>query len=140
MVTLAFASLAAPVQVVVGDWAARHVAETQPVKLAAIEGLQRTEKGAPFTIGGFYDAGSGEMRYGIEIPKLLSLLADHDPNARSTGLDSVPAADRPPVNIVHFAFQTMVGIGTGLALLGTLFFVTWLRSGDCRARAGSTAR
>ena len=127
VVTLAFASLAAPVQVVVGDWAARTVAETQPVKLAAIEGLQRTEKGAPFTIGGFYDAAKGEMRYGVEIPKLLSLLAHHDPNAEVTGLEVVKPADRPPVNIVHFAFQTMVAIGTGLALLGTLFFVTWFR-------------
>src|SRR5215207_8318970 len=127
VVTLAFASLAAPVQVVVGDWAARHVAETQPVKLAAIEGLQRTQEGAPFTLGGFYDADRGEVRFGIEVPKLLSLLAHHDPNARVTGLDSVPEADRPPVNIVRIAFQTMVGIGTGLALLGAIFFVTWLR-------------
>jgi cytochrome d ubiquinol oxidase subunit I len=127
VVTLAFASLAAPVQVVVGDWAARSIAETQPVKLAAIEGLQHTEKGAPFTLGGFYDADTGEMRDGIAVPKLLSLLADHDPNGTVTGLDSVPEDDRPPVNIVHWAFQTMVGIGTGLALLGVVFFVTWLR-------------
>ena len=61
------------------------------------------------------------------MPKLLSLLADHDPNAEVIGLDSVPAEDRPPVNIVHWSFQIMVGIGTGLALLGTVFFVTWLR-------------
>ena len=127
VVTLAFASLAAPVQVVVGDWAARTIAETQPVKLAAIEGLQHTERGAPFTLGGFYDAGTGEMRDGLAVPKLLSLLADHDPNGTVTGLDSVPADDRPPVNIVHWAFQTMVGIGTGLALLGVVFFATWLR-------------
>jgi cytochrome d ubiquinol oxidase subunit I len=127
VVTLAFASLAAPVQVVVGDWAARTIAETQPVKLAAIEGLQHTERGAPFTLGGFYDADTGEMRAGLAVPKLLSLLADHDPNGTVTGLDSVPEADRPPVNIVHWAFQTMVGIGTGLALLGVVFFATWLR-------------
>jgi len=44
-----------------------------------------------------------------------------------TGLDSVPEADRPPVNIVRFSFQTMIAIGTGLVLLGTLFFVTWFR-------------
>src|SRR3954462_6451404 len=68
VVTLAFASLAAPVQGVVGDWAARHVAETQPVKLAAIEGLQHTTAGAPFTIGGI-----------VEVPKMLSVLAFHDP-------------------------------------------------------------
>jgi len=127
VVTLAFASLAAPVQVVIGDWAGRQVAESQPVKLAALEGLTRTQEGAPFTFGGFYDEEKGEVRYGIEIPKLLSLLANHDPNARVTGLESVPARDRPPVNVVRFAFQTMVGIGTLLALLGTVFLVTWLR-------------
>jgi cytochrome d ubiquinol oxidase subunit I len=127
VVTLAFASLTAPVQVVVGDWAARHVAETQPVKLAAIEGLARTQEGAPFTLGGFYDADREEVRFGIEVPRLLSLLAHHDPDAEVIGLESVPREDRPPVNIVRYAFQTMVGIGTGLALLGTIFFVTWLR-------------
>ena len=127
VVALSFAALAAPVQVVVGDWAGRQVAESQPIKLAAFEGVTRTQDGAPFTIGGFYDERTGEVRYGIEIPKLLSLLAHHDPNARVVGLDAVRPEDRPPVNIVRFAFQTMVGIGTALALLGTVFFVTWLR-------------
>ena len=56
VVALSFAALAAPVQVIVGDWAGRQVAENQPVKLAAIEGLPTTTEGAPFTIGGFYDA------------------------------------------------------------------------------------
>jgi len=116
VVTLAFASLAAPVQVVVGDWAGRTVAENQPVKLAAFEGLQQTQAGAPFTLAGV-----------VEIPKMLSILAFHDPNATVTGLDSVPPDDRPPVTIVRVAFQTMVGIGTGLALLGTVFFLTWWR-------------
>jgi cytochrome d ubiquinol oxidase subunit I len=127
VVTLAFASLAAPVQIVVGDWAGRDVAKSQPVKLAAMEGLQKTEKGAPFTLGGFYDAGRGEVRYGIHVPRMLSLLARHDPNAKVVGLESVPPRDRPPVNVVRIAFQTMVSIGSALALLGVVFFVTWLR-------------
>ena len=127
VVALSFACLAAPVQVIVGDWAARSVAEDQPVKLAAFEGLVRTQEGAPFTIGGVFDEDEQRVRWGIEIPKLLSVLAAHDPNARITGLDSVPPEDRPPVNVVRLAFQTMVGIGTGLALLGAVFFVTWLR-------------
>jgi len=116
VVTLAFASLAAPVQVVVGDWAGRTVAEHQPTKLAAFEGLQHTQAGAPFTLLGIF-----------EIPKMLSVLAYHNPNATVQGLDAVPPDDRPPVTIVRVAFQTMVGIGTGLALLGVVFFVTWLR-------------
>jgi cytochrome d ubiquinol oxidase subunit I len=127
VVTLAFACLAAPVQVIVGDWAARTVADHQPVKLAAFEGLSRTQEGAPFTIGGVFDEREQRVKWGIEVPRLLSVLSAHDPNARVTGLDSVPPGDRPPVNVVRFAFQTMVSIGTGLALLGAVFFLTWFR-------------
>jgi cytochrome bd ubiquinol oxidase subunit I len=127
VVALSFACLAAPVQVIVGDWAARSVTERQPVKLAAFEGLVKTTKGAPFTIGGVFDEDEQRVRWGIEVPRLLSILAKHDPNATITGLDSVAPEDRPPVNVVRFAFQTMVGIGTGLALLGAVFFLTWWR-------------
>src|SRR3954451_18440705 len=55
VVTLSFAALAAPAQVVVGDWAGRQVAENQPTKLAAFEGLAETTRGAPLTVGGYYD-------------------------------------------------------------------------------------
>jgi cytochrome d ubiquinol oxidase subunit I len=127
VVALSFACLASPVQVVIGDWAARTVADDQPVKLAAFEGLSRTQAGAPLTIGGIFDEDEQRVRYGIEVPKLLSLLSEHDPDARVTGLEAVPPQDRPPVNVVRFAFQTMVGIGTGLALLGAVFLATWLR-------------
>jgi cytochrome bd ubiquinol oxidase subunit I len=125
VVPLTVAALASPVQVVVGDWVARDVAQTQPVKLAALEGLGRTEQGAPEHLLGWYDG--TEVRYGIRIPRLLSLLAFHSPNATVQGLDTVPAQDRPPVNVVRFAFQTMVGIGTLLALLGVVYAVAWLR-------------
>jgi cytochrome d ubiquinol oxidase subunit I len=127
VVTLAFASLCAPVQVIIGDWAGREVAQRQPVKLAAMEGLQTTTRGAPFTFGGFYDESRGEVRFGLEMPRLLSLLAFHNPNAVVQGLDIVPPEDRPPVNVVRYSFQTMVGIGTFLAALGSFFLVVWLR-------------
>jgi cytochrome d ubiquinol oxidase subunit I len=127
VVALSFASLAALAQGPVGDWAGRQVAASQPVKLAAFEGVPRTTDSVAFTIGGFYDADREEVRYGIEIPYLLSLLAHHDPTATVTGLDSVPESDRPPVNIVRYAFQAMVGIGTALAALSALFLLTWLR-------------
>jgi cytochrome d ubiquinol oxidase subunit I len=127
VVPLAFAALAAPIQVVVGDWAARTVTASQPVKLAAFEGLYRTEEGAAFHIGGFYDSERNEVRYGIKIPYLLSILAKHNPTAELTGLDSVPPEDRPPVNIVRTSFQTMIAIGTFLAALGSFFVFIWLR-------------
>ena len=125
IVPLTIAALAAPVQIVVGDWVARDVAKTQPVKLAALEGLAKTQKGAPEHLLGWYD-GDG-VEYGIKIPKLLSLLAFHDPNATVQGLDTVPVEDQPPVNVVRFSFQTMVAIGTGLALLGVVFLAAWFR-------------
>ncbi|HEX3509927.1 MAG TPA: cytochrome ubiquinol oxidase subunit I [Solirubrobacteraceae bacterium] len=115
-IPLAIAALASPVQVLVGDWAAREVAVEQPVKLAAIEGLAHTTSGASEHVLGWYTG--NRVRYGIGIPKLLSLLAFHNPNATVKGLDSVPAADRPPVNVVRVSFQLMVAIGTLLALLG----------------------
>ena len=69
------------------------------------------------------------MVYGIEIPRLLSLLAFHNPNATVKGLNIVPLADQPPVNVVRFAFQAMVGIGTLLALLGLVYLYLRLRRG-----------
>jgi cytochrome d ubiquinol oxidase subunit I len=126
---LTIAAIVAPAQVVVGDWAAREVTEHQPTKLAAFEGLAETEKGAGITILGWYDEDTGDLKYGIHLPKLLSLLAHHDPNATVRGLNEVAPEDRPPVNIVRFSFQTMVGIGTLMALFSVVFLVLWRRSG-----------
>jgi cytochrome d ubiquinol oxidase subunit I len=116
VVALSVAALVAPAQLLVGDWAARTVAERQPVKLAAFEGLEETTKGAPFSLIG-----------GIEVPKLLSLLAFHDPNATVKGLDTVPKDDQPPTNIVKLSFRTMVAIGSALAALGLWFIWFWWR-------------
>jgi cytochrome bd ubiquinol oxidase subunit I len=125
VVPLTAAALAAPAQVVVGDWAARDVAETQPVKLAALEGLGQTERGAPVHVLGWYD--DGEVKYGVKVPRLLSLLAFHDPDAEVKGLREVPADERPPVNVVRFTFQTMVGIGLFFALIGVVYLGVWVR-------------
>jgi cytochrome d ubiquinol oxidase subunit I len=126
-VPLVVAAIAAPAQVVVGDWAARSVAENQPTKLAAFEGVGHTESGAPLHIGGWYDEDKGEVRYGLKVPNLLSLLAFHDPNATVQGLDRVPTTDRPPVNVVRLAFSTMVAIGTLMAVFGVGLLVVWWR-------------
>jgi cytochrome d ubiquinol oxidase subunit I len=124
-IPLAAAVLAAPIQIVVGDWAGRDVARYQPTKLAAFEGLGQTTKGAPVHLLGWYT--NDHVRFGIKVPDLLSLLAFHDPNATVAGLDTVPAADRPPVNVVRIAFQTMVGIGSLLALIGVVFLAVQVR-------------
>jgi cytochrome d ubiquinol oxidase subunit I len=118
-ITMATGSVAAPLQVIVGDWAARDVAQYQPVKLAAMEGLAQTTKGAAEHILGYYNGHA--VVWGIEIPHLLSILAFHSYNATVQGLDIVPLSDQPPVNVVRYSFQTMVGIGSALALLGLVF-------------------
>jgi len=108
---------AAVLQPLSGDVSARVVATTQPVKLAALEGQWATERGAPLRIGGLPDAVREETRWALEIPYGLSLLAFHDPSAEVKGLRSVAPADRPPVAVVHLAFQAMVGLGSALALV-----------------------
>lgn len=124
-IPLTIAALAAPVQVLVGDWAGREVATYQPTKLAAIEGLGHTTKGADEHLLGWYT--NGEVKFGIPIPHGLSLLAFHSWRATVQGLDAVPPDDRPPVNLVRFSFQTMVGIGTLMALLGVFYLYIRIR-------------
>jgi cytochrome d ubiquinol oxidase subunit I len=125
LIPLTIAALASPVQLLVGDWAGREVADKQPTKLAALEGLYKTTRGPSEHILGWYT--DDQVKYGIAIPHLLSLLAFHSWNAKVQGLDAVPANQRPPINIERFAFQTMVGIGTLLALLGAVYLVMWVR-------------
>jgi cytochrome d ubiquinol oxidase subunit I len=124
-IPLTIAALASPVQVLIGDWVARDVAVAQPIKLAAIEGLHSTTRGAPEHLLGWYT--EGQVKYGIKIPKLLSLLAFHNPNAVVRGLDTVPADRQPPVNVVRVSFQLMVGLGTLLAALGAIYLFVRIR-------------
>jgi len=124
-IPLTIAALASPVQVLVGDWAARDVATQQPVKLAAFEGLAKTTKGADEHVLGWYE--DEKVKYGIAIPKLLSLLAFHNPDATVQGLDTVPKDRQPPINVVRIAFQAMVGIGTLLALLAVWLLAVRIR-------------
>jgi cytochrome d ubiquinol oxidase subunit I len=124
-IPLTIAAVVSPVQVLIGDWVARDVAAQQPIKLAAIEGLAHTTRGASEHLLGGYE--NGQVKFGIAIPKLLSLLAYHNPEATVAGLDTVPKDRQPPINVVRFAFQTMVGIGTLLALLGVWLLAVRIR-------------
>ena len=83
-------TLAAPLMIFSGDHTARYVANNEPAKLAAMEGDFKTQKGAPLTIYGWPDIEAGETRYGIEIPKLLSILSFDDPNRICQGLKRLP--------------------------------------------------
>lgn len=132
-ISLALGAIAAPVQVLVGDWAARFVASDQPTKLAAMEGLYRSGGHAPLSIGGLYLGDS--LKGALHIPSGLSLLLHLDPSAPVRGLDVVPPADRPPVAIVHLSFDVMVGIGVGLVALAAWFgWTAWRRRRLPRSR------
>lgn len=117
-ISLAVGAVAALIQPLSGDLLAKHVARTQPVKLAAMEGHWETERSAPLRIGGIPFEDEEVTRYSLEIPYLLSVLAFADPHAEVKGLKAFPKEDRPPVAITHFAFQIMVGLGTLLMFIG----------------------
>lgn len=120
-------AIAAVLQPLSGDRLAKLVNHTQPEKLAAMEALYKTQSGAPLLIGGLPDATTGEVHYGIELPKGLSFLAAGDPNATIKGLEEFPVDERPNVMLCHLSFQVMVGAGFALMALGALFFLVWRR-------------
>ena len=114
MVALTIGIPAALLQPISGDTSARAVARWQPVKLAAMESLLDTQRGAPLHL------------VGIEIPRALSLLAFRDPDAEVRGLSAFPRDVWPPIAPVHVAFQLMVILGTLMALVCAWAAVTAL--------------
>ncbi|WP_242342342.1 cytochrome ubiquinol oxidase subunit I [Anaeromyxobacter terrae] len=126
-IALGVGAVAALLQPLSGDFSARQVAATQPVKLAALEGQFRTERGAPLRIGGLPDVEARETRLALEIPYGLSLLAFHDPRAEVRGLEAFPRENWPNVRNVHLAFQVMVGLGSALALVALAYLYHRLR-------------
>lgn len=115
------AAIVAPLQIVLGDLHGLNTLEHQPVKVMAMEGhYQSHPEGAPLILFGIPNSAENRVDYAIQIPKASSLILKHDANAPLAGLDSVPAADRPPVGVVFWAFRIMVGLGFLMALLGAL--------------------
>ena len=126
--SLGLATVTALLQPLSGDLSAKHVAEHQPAKLAAMEAHFETERGASLVIGGIPNAETGEVRWAIRIPKLLSFMSFGDFDAEVKGLNDFPQDERPNVLISHLAFQVMVGCGLALIGLGLWFwFVRWRR-------------
>lgn len=128
LIPFAIAAMAVPMQFVAGDWAARQVFKQQPLKFAAQELVFETGDNKPEILGGLLI--DGEVRYGIAIPGLASFLADYSTSTEIVGLNTVPPRDRPPANIVHLAFQIMVGIASALLALVAWFAFVWWRRRD----------
>lgn len=119
MVPFVFASVAAVTQPFVGHVLGFGLDDRQPAKLAAFELAETTESPSPLRLGGVLI--DGEVKGAIDIPALGSLIAMNSPDKPVPGLDTIPEEDRPPVNMTHLAFQTMVSIGTLLAA-GVVWF------------------
>jgi cytochrome d ubiquinol oxidase subunit I len=131
LIPLTVAAIATPVQIFVGDVAAREVFQNEPAKFAAIEALARTDTHVPEVLGGYYD--DGQVHYGIEIPWGASILSGFSPSTEIRGLQDVPAEVRPTdraVTIVHLAFDVMVGVGMALLALSAWFGWSWWRRRD----------
>ena len=123
IVPFAFATVAALVQPVIGHVAGMRLATEQPSKLAAMELAVETETNSPLIIGGVLI--DGEVRGGIEIPSVGSLLARASTDRAVPGLNEFPVEDRPPANVVHLSFQTMVA--SGFAMIGIALWFWWKR-------------
>jgi cytochrome d ubiquinol oxidase subunit I len=122
-----FATVAALIQPVSGDIAAKFVARNQPAKLAAMEAHFTTEKRASLVIGGIPDTKNHKVDFAIRVPGLLSFMANGDFNSEVTGLDRIPPEDQPPVVITHYAFQAMVAFGMVMLGIGVLFLLVLFR-------------
>jgi cytochrome d ubiquinol oxidase subunit I len=110
------AAVLTPLQIVVGDFHGLNTLEHQPAKIAAIEGIWNTEKGAPLVLFALPNEKERRNDYAIEIPKGAALVLKHDADAELKGLNEFEP-DRPPVAPLFFGFRLMVGIGVGMLLL-----------------------
>lgn len=132
LVPFVFASVAALVQPFVGHFLGTGLGDRQPAKLAAFELAITTESPSPLRLGGVLI--DGQVKGALDIPVLGSLIAQGSFTAPVRGLDTFPVEDQPPVNLTHWAFQTMIGIGSALFLLVVLFWIARRRNRDLTQR------
>jgi cytochrome d ubiquinol oxidase subunit I len=128
VVPFAFATVGALVQPFIGHLLGGNLGDRQPAKLAAFELAETTESPSPLRIGGVWV--NGEVHGAVDIPYLGSLLAQNSFTEPVRGLDTIPPGDHPPINITHWAFQTMVGIGLLLMLAVLVFWLARWRGHD----------
>ena len=136
-IALVLATTSSLLALVTGHSNANMVAEHQPAKLAAFEGHFHTgEGGTPLYLIGFPDEESRQVKYGVAIPNMLSLLVHNDPDVPVTGLDQIPDEDEPPIVLPFMTYHVMISLGMvfiAMTLLasffwyrGTLFEKRWL--------------
>ena len=126
LIPLTIACIATPVQLFVGDTAAREVADHQPAKFAGMECIQKTGTHQTEYVGGICT--SDGVKGAIPIPDLDSFLVGFHADTKVVGLQNISVDERPPANtLLHLAFDGMVGIGSALLLLGAWLAFAWWR-------------
>ena len=128
--SLAVGSLGLLAMLISGDLSASFLARHEKAKLAAAEAHFETRSGAPLIIGGWPDPDTGQVHFGIEIPKLLSLLAFHNPEAVVTGLDAFRPDEIPDPRLVHPFFDLMVAAGSLMTVVAAWFWCRRWRTGE----------
>ena len=119
---LLVAAVLAPTQILLGDLHGLNTLEHQPAKIAAMEGLWDTQRGAPLVLFAVPNATERRNDFAIEIPNVASLILRHDSDGEIKGLNAF-AGDHPPVAPVFFAFRVMVGIG--VLMLAMSWYGVW---------------
>jgi cytochrome d ubiquinol oxidase subunit I len=129
LIPLTIGLIATPIQLYVGDTAARSVADDQPAKFAAMECIQESGSHQTEYLGGICTADG--VKGAIGIPDLDSFLVGFSADTHVVGLDAIPEDERPPANtLLHLAFDAMVGVGSGLLALGVWTAAVWWRRRD----------
>ncbi|MDH0863467.1 cytochrome ubiquinol oxidase subunit I [Mitsuaria sp. GD03876] len=118
---LTMAAVLIPLQFLAGDLHGLNTLKHQPAKIAAMEGVWTTERGAPLLLFAVPDEQAKENRFAIGIPRLASLILTHDADGEIRGLDEFEGA-RPPVKPLFFGFRVMVGMGV---LMGVFAWGGW---------------
>src|ERR671924_121550 len=109
------AAVLVPLQILAGDLHGLNTLEHQPAKIAALEAIWHTERGAPLTLIGIPNEEERRTDFALMLPKAGSLILAHDAAAEIKGLDAFK--DHPPVGPVFFAFRVMVGMGVLMLIL-----------------------
>ncbi|WBY01379.1 cytochrome ubiquinol oxidase subunit I [Ramlibacter tataouinensis] len=124
--SIAVAAVAVPLQILAGDLHGLNTLEHQPAKIAALEGIWHTEKGAALTLFGFPNEAERRTEYAVMVPKLASLILAHDADAEIKGLNEFPDA-HPPVAPVFWSFRVMVGVGVLMLAVSWWMALTYWR-------------
>jgi cytochrome d ubiquinol oxidase subunit I len=122
---LTLAAVLIPLQIVAGDMHGLNTLKHQPQKIAAMEAVWETESGAPLLLFALPDEATRTNRYAFGVPKLASLILEHDVDARIRGLNEFKGA-HPPVKPLFYGFRVMVGTGMAM-LLASWAGLWWLR-------------